>query len=86
MSRTFTFLVMAVVTKIIRDTLSDLSLTKGFQKHISPWLFIGYLHSLHSMAGRAKHPAVKNRLQHHLLTLSVVVLLANSVDVEKHLE
>lgn len=82
MSKIFTFLLNAVATKIIRDTLPDLSLIKGFQKHIAPWLFIGYLHWLHAMARRAKNPDVKNQLQHQLMTLTVVVVLANSTDIK----
>ncbi len=79
------FLLLAFGNKLVRDNLPDLNLNRIFQKHIAPFLFISYLHWLQAGARRAKNPDVKNRLQHQLLTLSVIVVLANSVDVKKHL-
>jgi hypothetical protein len=76
------FLLLAFGNKLVRDNLPDLNLNRLFHKHIAPWLFIGYLHWLHTMARRAKNPDVKNRLQHRLLTLTVVVVLANSTNTK----
>jgi hypothetical protein len=36
------FLLVAVLNKIIRDTLPNLSLIKGFQKKVVPLLLLGY--------------------------------------------
>ena len=77
------FLLLAVGNKLVRDNLPDLNLSRIFQKHIAPFLFIGYLHWLQTRARRTKNPDVKNRLQRQLLTLSVVVVLANSVGIKR---
>ena len=86
MSKIVIFLLMAIANKIIRDTLPDLSLIKGFQRFIVPWLFIGYLYWLHAKVRRSKNPAVKNRLQHQLLTLTAAIVVASSVGIHKKAE
>lgn len=69
------FLLVAVLNKIIRDTLPNLSLIKGFQKYIEPLLLLGYLHLLQAAIRRAKKPEVKHRLQLTLVVLSISILI-----------
>lgn len=79
------FLLLAFGNKLVRDNFPDLNLSRIFQKHITPFLFIGYLHWLQARARRAKNPDVKNRLQYQLMAISVAVVLTNAPDIKKQM-